>query len=93
VNPAPDPRTDFAQAMQARRETERCYRVVRCYMNRPGRRRTLAHGLTLAEAQEHCRDPETTSKTATSAAARACTRRHGPWFDTYALDTPNRRHR
>ncbi len=57
------------------------YKIVRFYQN--GTRRTIKTGLTLAEAQAHCRDPETSSRTATSAAAKRRTRRFGPWFDGY----------
>lgn len=58
------------------------YRVVRFY--REGRRhKVLRRGLTLAEAQQHCNDPETDSKTATSPEAIKRTRALGPWFDGY----------
>jgi len=57
------------------------YKIVRMYFK--GGRRTIATGLTLEEAQRHCQDPETSSRTATSSAARARTRRMGPWFDGY----------
>lgn len=57
------------------------YKIVRHYLN--GNRRTIETGLTLAEAQEHCSNPETSSRTATSAKARAVTRRHGAWFDGF----------
>lgn len=61
------------------------YRVVRFYFNRPGYRRTIISRCTLAEAQRHCNDPETSSTTATSSAAHARTRRMGPWFDGYEV--------
>jgi len=57
------------------------YRIVRHYFH--GGKRTIATGLTLRQAQEHCKDPETSSSTATSSAARARTRKLGPWFDGY----------
>lgn len=56
------------------------YKIVRHYMNR---KRTMATGLTLEEAQAWCRDPDTSSETTTSKAGLACTRRNGPWFDGY----------
>jgi hypothetical protein len=56
------------------------YKIVRFYRDKQ-RKRTLHHGLTLEQAQEHCRDPETSSRTATS--AKATTRARGPWFDGY----------
>jgi hypothetical protein len=55
------------------------YKIVRYYHR--GGKRTIARGLTLAQAQRHCRNPETSSRTATSAAARRRTARVGPWFD------------
>lgn len=58
------------------------YKIVRHYF-RAGKR-TIKTGLTLEQAQRHCADPETSSSTATSAAARRRTERHGPWFDGYA---------
>lgn len=57
------------------------YKIVRFYMN--GGRRTIDTGLTLEEAQAHCQDPETSSRTATTAKARARTKANGPWFDGY----------
>ena len=59
------------------------YKIVRKYYKRPGRGRTIRAGLTLEEAQTHCRDPETSSRTCTKASAKAITRRNGPWFDCY----------
>lgn len=58
------------------------YKIVRCYANTP-RKRTLLTGLSLEQAQEHCNSHETSSRTATSSAAKAITRRNGPWFDAY----------
>jgi len=57
------------------------YKIVR--MNFQGGKRTIARGLTLDEAQAHCRNPETSSRTATSAAAKQRTKALGPWFDGY----------
>lgn len=48
-----------------------------------GRKYTLKRGLSLAQAQEHCADPETSSETAKSPYTRRLTRKHGPWFDSY----------
>ena len=58
------------------------YKIVRSFQNKSGTR-TLQTGLTLEDAQAHCRDPETSSRTATSAKALAYTAAHGPWFDGY----------
>lgn len=61
------------------------YHITRYYFNfnHPGMKRIIARGLTLEEAQAHCRDPETSSSTATTPAAKRITRRMGPWFDGY----------
>ena len=62
------------------------YRIIREYLDSNRRARTIRRGLTLDEAQSHCRDPETASSTATGLAARRITRRCGPWRDTYSYD-------
>jgi len=59
------------------------YKIVRIYANDGISNRTIKSYLTLEQAQEHCRSPETSSRTATSAAAKARTRRLGEWMDTY----------
>jgi hypothetical protein len=76
------------------------YKIVRFYME-PHRNtspscsakstcgplsRIIKRGLTLEQAQSHCRSPESSSRTATSAAARRRTRTYGPWFDGYDVD-------
>jgi len=58
------------------------YKIVR-YFCESGDKRTIKTGLTLEEAQAHCRDPEASSRTATSSKAKARTRQRGPWFDGY----------
>ena len=57
------------------------YQIVRMYFR--GGKRVMRRGLTLQEAQAHCRNPETSSRTAQSAAAKKITARMGPWFDGY----------
>jgi hypothetical protein len=64
------------------------YRIIRHFLNADRRSRVVDRGLTLAEAQEHCRDPETSSKTATSLRAQSRTRELGPWFDGYEEERP-----
>ncbi len=59
------------------------YKIIRNYFNDRFNKRTIDTGLTLEEAQRHCKDPETSSSTCTSAVGRARTRRMGPWFDSY----------
>jgi hypothetical protein len=57
------------------------YKIVRFFQN--GRKRTVARGLTLEQAQAHCDDPETASRTCTNKVGRARTRKNGPWFDGF----------
>jgi hypothetical protein len=58
------------------------YKIVRMY--RDGHPSvTLERGLTLEEAQAHCRDPQTSSSTATGDEADRHTALWGPWFDGY----------
>lgn len=58
------------------------YKIIRFYMNKDGNR-LIKSGLTLEEAQAHCRNPESSSSTCTSPTGKARTRRLGPWFDGY----------
>jgi hypothetical protein len=60
------------------------YKIVRFYFK--GGRRVVKRGLTLAEAQAHCRNPETSSRTCQRAANVRRTRTRGPWFDGYDKD-------
>ena len=60
------------------------YKIVRMFER--GGKRVIKRGLTLAEAQAWCKDPRTSSKTATDAKAAAYTRAHGPWFDGWEDD-------
>jgi len=62
------------------------YRVVRFYFSHPSgaSRRVLKPRVTLAVAQAHTHNnPESSSSTAKSAAARRLTKRVGAWFDGY----------
>ena len=61
------------------------YRIIRHYKN-SYTARTIKRVRTLEEAQAHCSDPETSSSTATSAAAKRRTRIYGEWFDGYERD-------
>ena len=67
--------------------TEERYRIVRFYRDRQPpyhqQRRGMPSGLTLEQAQEHCKDLNTSSSTAWKTSALARTRRYGPWFDGY----------
>lgn len=59
------------------------YKIVRMYFNDNVRNPTIETGLTLEEAQAHCRDPETSSCTCKSSKGKARTLVKGPWFDGY----------
>lgn len=58
------------------------YKIVRFYRDHH-KRRLIRRGLTLEEAQAHCRDPETSSSTCKGWHGHHRTRRWGPWFDGY----------
>lgn len=58
------------------------YMIVRRFFN-GGRKRVIARGLSLEQAQEHCRNPETSSSTCTKSHNKRRTKLHGPWFDGY----------
>lgn len=57
------------------------YKIKRFYFK--GHSETIKVRLTLAEAQAHCQNPETNSKTCTRADAND----NGPWFDGYEKET------
>lgn len=57
------------------------YKVVRMFFK--GGKRTIKSGLTLEEAQAHCKDPETSSSTCKKPHNVRRTRERGPWFDGY----------
>jgi hypothetical protein len=57
------------------------YKIVRMYQR--GGKRTISKGLTLEQAQEHCRDPETSSRTCAKSENKRRTKLRGPWFDGY----------
>ena len=62
------------------------YKIVRYFQKDGMRNKTLKRGVSLAEAQAHCRDPETSSRTCQTAERKAITKRHGAWFDGYDHD-------
>lgn len=59
------------------------YRIVRRYMDDDWLPEVIDTGLTLEEAQAHCKDPETSSTTCTSTEGKRRTDERGPWFDGY----------
>jgi hypothetical protein len=62
------------------------YKIVRHYLNGKLTKRTINTGLTLEQAQEHCGDKETSSRTCKKYAGRKRTERYGAWFDGYSED-------
>ncbi len=60
------------------------FKIVRHYFN--GGKVVIETGLSLEDAQEHCDDPETSSRTCTEEAGLATTRERGPWFDSYTQE-------
>lgn len=57
------------------------YKITRIFAS--GEREEINSGVTLEEAKEHCSNPETSSRTATSPEAIALTAEKGPWFDGF----------
>ena len=60
------------------------YKVIRIFKR--GKRMVIKTGLTRAQAEEHCRNPETSSKTATGMVERTLTRNFGDWFDGFEAE-------
>jgi hypothetical protein len=59
------------------------YKIVRYFQDPNVSNRTIAHGLSLEQAQIHCKDPESSSKTCQKPHNRARTRKLGEWFDGF----------
>ena len=57
------------------------YKIIRFYFDKSSE--VINTGLTLEEAQEWCRDPETSSRTCKSREGLERTAKHGNWFDGY----------
>lgn len=60
---------------------EETYSLIRFYQD--GDREVIATGLSLDEAQQVCRDPESASSTCTDAEGTARTAEKGAWFVGY----------
>jgi len=58
------------------------YKVIRFFAN-GGRKQILAKGLTLEQAQEWCKDVESSSKTCRWTTALKRTKRRGEWFEGF----------
>lgn len=59
------------------------YKITRLFQRR-AIRQTIKTGLTLEQAQAHCRDPETSSRTESNLSL--LTKAYGPWFDAYEVE-------
>jgi hypothetical protein len=57
------------------------FNIVRYHFK--GEKKNIKENVTLEEAQRHCNDPETSSKTCKHKENRDYTKQHGPWFDGY----------
>jgi hypothetical protein len=62
---------------------EKTYQIVRHFQREGVPRRIVKKGLTLEQAQAHCKDPETSSATCKTSEKRLLTQTAGPWFDGY----------
>lgn len=62
----------------------RIYKIIRYFFLRENE--TIFESLSLEEAQKHCNNPETSSKSCKSKESRAITEKHGPWFDGYVRE-------
>jgi len=60
------------------------YKIIRHYQY--SNNRTIKRGLTLEQAQAHCRDKETSSSTCEKPANIRRTNRLGAWFDGYSKE-------
>lgn len=61
------------------------FKVIR-YYERSGKKKTIKRGLSEEEAQAHCRDSESSSRTCKFVAGERRTARLGPWIDRYEVD-------
>ncbi len=61
------------------------YKIIRHYF-KTKTKRVIHTGLTLEEAQQHCNNPETSSRTCTTSEGRKRTQKLGPWFDGYTQE-------
>jgi hypothetical protein len=72
------------------------YQLIRFYQDRDIPNRTLDTGLTLAQVQAHCTNPDSSSTTCTTKVGKARTRKLGAWFDGFRTmpdHRPSRRRR
>lgn len=62
---------------------EKKYKIVRMYFDDNISARTVKTDLSFEEAVEHCKDPETSSKTCTKRQSIEHTELFGEWFDGF----------
>lgn len=75
---------DGLDAVDETEEMDGSTYAVRRYFQDPDKSwEGVATGLTLREAQEHCRNPETSSKTCTTIEGRRRTEEFGAWFEGF----------
>ncbi len=63
--------------------TTQTYKIVRHYQRSSEERETIATGLSIEEAQEHCSDLNSSSKGCVTTEGVRRTTDKGPWFDGY----------
>jgi hypothetical protein len=68
------------------------YKILRFHFDGT-RPEVVKTGLTREEAEAHCEDPNTSSRTATSPEAVARTEARGPWFEGFTREEPTFNHR
>ena len=59
------------------------YKIIRSFFSDDIKSKVIKRGLSLKEAQRHCRDKQTSSSTCTEPKGIELTKRVGPWFDGY----------
>lgn len=57
------------------------YKIIRFYADRKIPAEVIETGLSLEEVQDHCSDPESSSKTCEGVEGVLRTSRHGAWFE------------
>lgn len=59
------------------------YDIIRMFFSDDYDTFVVKRNVTLEEAQAHCSDPETSSRSGTSDWVKAYTEKYGDWFDGY----------
>lgn len=63
------------------------YKIVRFYIGNKAKHTVRGMtGLTLEQAQAHCRNPQSGSQTCTDSKGKRRTRTFGAWFDGYTKE-------